>query len=110
MGRSARCVGGRADPLLGTSYQDTYQSRLAQWVAFGQHLVARGVLSPPRQPGTIADLATGLWLIGTNWLPFLEITGDPRDAGQVARGADLELAVLAPYITQTAAAAPRQKG
>ena len=40
-----------------------------------------------------------LWLIGQSWLPFLEITGDPRDPAQLARGADLVLAVLGPYLT-----------
>jgi hypothetical protein len=47
----------------------------------------------------MTDLATAVWLIGASWLPFLEITGDPRDPGQVARGADLVLAVLGPYLT-----------
>jgi hypothetical protein len=59
----------------------------------------RGVIRPPRPPATITDLATAIWLIGASWLPFLEITGDPRDPRQVARGGDLVLAVLGPYLT-----------
>ena len=31
---------------------------------------------------------------------FLEITGDPQDPGQVAKGSGLVLAVLGPYLTE----------
>jgi AcrR family transcriptional regulator len=88
----------RADPRLRASYRDAYERRLAQWTAFGEQLAARGIIRPPRPPATIADLAVAVWLIGGSWLPFLEITGDPHDAGQVARGGDIVLAVLAPYL------------
>ena len=88
----------RADPQLRASYREVYQRRLAQWVWFGEQLAADGVLRPPRPPATIADLATAIWLIGSNWLPFLEITGDPHDPQQVARCGQIVLAVLAPYL------------
>ena len=90
----------RADPRLRASYRDAYERRLAQWVAFGAQLAARGIIRPPRPPATIADLATAVWLVGGSWLPFLEITGDPQDARQVARGADIVLAVLEPYLAE----------
>jgi hypothetical protein len=88
----------RADPRLAASYREVYQRRLAQWVWFGEQLAADGVLRPPRPPATVAGLATAVWLIGASWLPFLEITGDPHDPQQVARGGDLVLAVLGPYL------------
>ncbi len=91
----------RADPRLRASYRDAYQRRLAQWVAFGDQLAARGIIRPPRPPATIADLAVAVWLIGGSWLPFLEITGDPHDPRQVARGGDIVLTVLAPYLAGT---------
>jgi AcrR family transcriptional regulator len=90
----------RADPQLAASYQDVYQRRLGQWVWFGEQLAADGVLRPPPPPASIADLATAIWLIGASWLPFLEITGDPQDRQQVARGGDLVLAVLGPYLAR----------
>lgn len=88
----------RADPQLQANYQRVYERRLGQWLAFGEELVAQGAISPPQPPATIGDLAVAIWLIGESWLPFLEITGDPRDPGQVARAGDLVLAVLAPYL------------
>lgn len=88
----------RADPRLAASYRDVYQRRLGQWVWFGEQLAADGTLQPPRPPATITDLATAIWLLAASWLPFLEITGDPHDPQQVARGGDLVLAVLAPYL------------
>lgn len=33
-------------------------------------------------------------------MSFLEITGDPQDPGQVAKGSGLVLAVLGPYLTE----------
>jgi AcrR family transcriptional regulator len=102
----------RADPKLRAAYREFYQRRLAQWVAFGEHLVAQGVLRPPRPPRTIGDLAVAIWLIAESWIGFLDLTGDPQDPRQVARGADLVLVALDPYLTAKgrrvlAAAAPR---
>ena len=88
----------RADPQLRARYREVYERRLGQWLAFGEQLVAQGAIRPPQPPATITDLATAIWLVGASWLPFLEITGDPRDPGQVARGADLVMALLVPYL------------
>jgi len=89
----------RADPLLAASYRQAYERRLGQWVAFGEQLADQGGIRRPEPPGRMADLAVAIWLIGTNWLPFLEITGDPQDPAQIARGNGLVLAVLGPYLT-----------
>ena len=94
----------RADPQLLAGYRSAYQRRLSQWLAFGQQLVARGQIRPPAPPATIGDLAVAVWLIGESWLPFLEITGDPQDPAQVARGADLVAAVLQPYLGESGTA------
>ena len=72
-------------------------------MAFGEHLAASGVIRRPAPPATIGDLAVAAWLIGTGWLPFLEITGNPQDPVQVARVGDLISAVLGPYLTGTGA-------
>jgi AcrR family transcriptional regulator len=95
----------RADPRLRASYRQVYQRRLAEWVAFGERLTEQGIIRAPAPPATITDLATAVWLIAGSWLPFLEITGDPQDPGQVARSGDLVLAVLGPYL-----AGPRTAG
>ncbi|HXP20606.1 MAG TPA: TetR/AcrR family transcriptional regulator [Streptosporangiaceae bacterium] len=89
----------QADPQLRASYQAVYERRLGQWLAFGDQLVAQGAARAPRPPRTTADLAVAIWLVSENWLSFLDVTGDPADPAQVARGADLILAVLEPYLT-----------
>jgi AcrR family transcriptional regulator len=91
----------RADELLASAHRRAYERRLAQWTAFGEQLAGAGVLRRPDPPATIADLALAVWLIGTGWLPFLEITGDPQDPAQVSRAADLIEAVLRPYLDKT---------
>jgi AcrR family transcriptional regulator len=90
----------RADPLLRERYRQVYERRLGQWLAFGEQLVAQGAVRPPQPPATIRDLSVAVWLIGGSWMSFLEVTGDPQDPGQVAKGADLVLAVLGPYLTR----------
>jgi len=99
----------RADPQLRARYREVYERRLGQWLVFGEQLVAQGAIRPPQPPATIADLATGIWLVGASWLPFLEITGDPRDPGQVARGADLVMALLGPYLADAPTPKPDAK-
>ena len=94
----------RADPQLLARYRDAYSRRLGQWIAFGEQLVRRGEIRPPQLPATIGDLSVAIWLVGESWLPFLEITGDPQDPAQVARGADLVAAVLQPYLGESGAA------
>jgi hypothetical protein len=42
-----------------------------------------------------------IWLIAESWIGFLDVTGDPADPRQVARGADLVLVALDPYLTAT---------
>lgn len=89
----------QADPRLRASYQAVYERRLGQWLEFGDQLVAQGAVRAPRPPRTVKDLAVAIWLISESWLSFLDVTGDPADPAQIARGADLVLAVLEPYLT-----------
>ncbi len=89
----------RVDPALRDSYREIYERRVGQYVAFGEQLAAQGLLRVPAPPRTIHDLAVAIWLIGQGWLPFLDVTGDPGDPRQVARGTDLVLVALLPYLT-----------
>jgi AcrR family transcriptional regulator len=92
----------RADPELRATYQQVYERRLGEWLKFGEQLVAQGMLRPPRPPHSLHDLVVAIWLVATNWLPFLDVTGDAQDPRQVAKGADLVLVVLDPYLTDAA--------
>jgi AcrR family transcriptional regulator len=92
----------RADPDLKASYQEVYERRLGEWLAFGEQLVAQGVLRRPRPPRSLHDLVVAIWLIATNWVAFLDVTGDAQDPAQVSKGADLILVVLDSYLTDEA--------
>ena len=92
----------RADPALRAAYADVYERRLGEWLAFGEQLVAQGLMREPRPPRTLSDLGVAVWLIATNWLSFLDVTGDPQDPLQVARGGDLIIVALDPYLTAQA--------
>jgi AcrR family transcriptional regulator len=90
----------RADPELRDHYTDVYERRLKEIQAFAGHLAEQGLLVAPRPPRTINDLAVAVWLISEGWLPFLDLTGDPQDPEQVARGRDLIMVALDPYLTE----------
>ncbi len=89
----------RADPELRVAYRDVYERRVEEWLAFGEQLVAQGMLRAPRPPRSLRDLTVALWLVAQGWLPFLDLTGDPHDPREVARGIELVLVVLDPYLT-----------
>ncbi len=89
----------RADPDLRVSYREVYERRVGEWLAFGAQLVAQGLLRAPRPPRGLRDLTVALWLVAQGWLPFLDLTGDPQNPRQIARGTELVLVVLDPYLT-----------
>jgi AcrR family transcriptional regulator len=89
----------RADPGLRYAYRRIYLHRVEQWVAFGERLASQGLLRRPRPPSTLRDLAMAIWLLAENWLPFLDVTGDPEDPAQVAKVGDLISVAIDPYLT-----------
>jgi len=92
----------RADAQLRSDYRDAYRRRLDEWTSFGEHLVTQGILRRPREPLQVRDLSLAIWLIAGSWLGFLDLTGDEVNQASVARGADLVLVVLDPYLTTKA--------
>ena len=89
----------QSDPKLKSTYREAYEYRLSQWIAFGEALASQGILRTPNSPGTLKNISTALWLIGQSWIPFLDITGNPTNRREVARGVTVVLAVLEPYLT-----------
>ena len=89
----------RADPQLRAAYRAVYERRLQQWLTFAERLVARGLIRPPRPPGTLRHLATAVWLIAESWLAFLDVVGNPEDPDEVGQGTDLILVAIDPYLT-----------
>lgn len=89
----------RTDPQLRADYQAVYRRRLDQWVAFAEQLVAQGMMRAPRPPHELRDLALAIWLVVEGWAGFVDVTGDPQDPAQIAKGTDLVTATLDAYLT-----------
>lgn len=69
---------------------------MAQWGAFGELLVAHGLLAP-RSP--LPDITAAVWLVAESWITFLEVTGDAADAAQIDRQLEVIFAVREPHLT-----------
>ncbi|MFN8473812.1 MAG: TetR/AcrR family transcriptional regulator [Anaerolineae bacterium] len=65
-----------------------------------QAFAAADVLRLPDDPAVLTRLADICWLISEFWLPSLEISGEPVDAGHMERGIELMLQVLEPFIVK----------
>lgn len=89
----------RADPQLRADYQAVYLRRLDQWVAFADQLVEQGIMRAPRPPHELRDLAVAIWLVVEGWTGFVDLTGDPEDPAQIAKGNDIVMATLDAYLT-----------
>jgi AcrR family transcriptional regulator len=88
----------RNDPRLSRRYQETYQQRMAQQMAFFRQFVAAGVVREPADPDGLRHLLTALWIISENWLTFLESIGQPVDVAQFQAGSETMLALITPYL------------
>jgi AcrR family transcriptional regulator len=89
----------RRDPALGELYGQIHALRTQQAHALINHFVAAGVLKVA-EPAVYADLVTTSWVITTYWLSYLETIGEPVDARQMRRGAELILRLFGPYVVE----------
>lgn len=89
-----------SDPVLAAEYQAVYTTRVEQFAALAESLIAAGLLRRPEPPTTVRALVRVLWLVAETADPFADAIGDPQlDATGLTR------AVLAPFLTGAGRAA-----
>ena len=88
----------RRDEALRRLYRETQERRLAFYRRLVAGWVASG-LTEPIDDRRLDDLVTASWVVGDQWVTYLESMGCAGDETEVRRGARLVLEVFRPHFT-----------
>ena len=92
----------RRDPGLAERHQQMQLQRIGEQERFFGRFAEDGILNVPDDPSRFRAVITACWIVANNWLAFVETSGKPVEPTQLARGVDLILRVLEPYLTDNA--------
>ena len=89
----------RRDPVLAARYQGFQSWAIAELDSIASGIAADGNLIHPRGAAGIASLALGTWLIWSNWIGFLQISGITAiQRNDLIAGINQLFDVIAPYL------------
>lgn len=91
----------RQDDLLCERYREMQDKRIGFYRFLGRHWIETGALHAMDEQ-ELADLVTGIWLVGESWLGYLDSMGRGSDEDEVRRGARLIYVLLKPHLTRSA--------
>jgi AcrR family transcriptional regulator len=86
----------RADVDLRKSYRKVHARRVQQLGAIVDRLTLVGLLRLPDDAARTA-LIESAWIVGSFWVPYLEMKDANATNAEIARGARLVLALMRPY-------------
>ncbi len=87
----------QGNEAIRTRYRDVQRARLAYYRSLIQAWIAAGICRPlPDEQ--LDDLVLASWVVGDQWLAYLEAMGDATDESAVRRGGRLILEVFRPYL------------
>lgn len=90
------------DPILAERHAEMQQQRLADQDSFYQQFVAAGIFRQPADTREIADLVRTTWILGVNWLPFLESGGQRVTEERMHEGERIIMRIFRGYLTDAA--------
>lgn len=86
------------DEAIRTRYRDVQARRLAFYRSLIDAWIAAGMVNPlPSE--RMDDLVLASWVVGDEWLAYLEAMGTAADRIEVRRGARLILEIFRPHFT-----------
>jgi AcrR family transcriptional regulator len=92
------------DPELARRHAEMQQARLQQQEQYYWMYVDAGILRRPNDETAIRDLVRIGWILGTNWLAFLEAGGQQVTEERMREGELLILRLYRNYLTEPAIA------
>lgn len=87
----------QGDTAIRDRYRDVQNRRLAYYRSLVHAWVAAGI-AEPLPDERLDDLILASWVIGDQWLAYLEAMGTSADQSEVQRGARLILEVFRPHL------------
>lgn len=87
------------DPVLAARHAEMQQARLTEQEHFYQRFIETGVMRQPDDADAIPDLVRIGWILGTNWLAFLEAGGIDVNEERMRDGERLILRVFRTHLT-----------
>lgn len=87
------------DAAMRERYRDVQHGRLAFYRELIGGWVAAGIATPIPED-RLDDLVLASWVIGDQWLAYLEAMGGAADEDEVRRGARLILEIFRPHLTE----------
>jgi AcrR family transcriptional regulator len=85
------------DEVMRDLYRDVQRRRLAVYRALIKGWIAAGI-AKPISDDRLDDLVTASWVVGDQWLAYLEAMGGAADEAEVRRGARLILEIFRPHL------------
>jgi hypothetical protein len=89
----------RRDPLLAARYQEIQTQRLGEQERYFQRYIDDGVFVFDN-PDHFRNLITACWILSTNWLSFVEISGETIQAGHIQHGINMIFVIIRPYLAE----------
>jgi len=87
----------QGNEALRDRYRDVQHQRLAYYRSLIRGWIAAGICRPlPDEQ--LDDLILASWVVGEQWLAYLEAMGEATDENEVRRGGRLILEVFRPYL------------
>jgi hypothetical protein len=86
------------DESIRALYREVQERRLAYYRMLAAAWIAAG-LAAPLPEERIDDLVTASWVVGDQWLAYLEAMGRAGDEAEVRRGARLILEIFRPHLS-----------
>ncbi len=87
----------QANTSIRDRYRDVQHRRLAYYQSLIRAWIAAGICRP-LEDEQLDDLVLASWVIGDQWLAYLEAMGEATDEKEVRRGARLILEVFRPHL------------
>lgn len=86
----------QSDEVMRQRYREVQQGRLAMYQSLIRMWIEAGIVVPIPEE-RLNDLAMASWVVGDQWLAYLESMGGADDEAEVRRGARLILEIFRPY-------------
>lgn len=85
---------------LRETYSMVYSRRMTEQALFFEPFFEDDILRKPADPEEMREILTACWIIVSNWLTFLELSGQAVDRPRIREGIRLIQRIMQPYFVK----------